>query len=347
MLTSIAKLQLPYRAFYTSVSGDGRRFAACSPSGTCRLFDNDLRQLDEIELGAGVAWVQLDESGALLLVGFASHIDGYSTSGNTSRSFQLSIPETSFQCCVFNTEEQVLCVASWDKGPRISALELGAWRRIAEAPLPARGGAGYILVGHPEGQAMAAVAFSGQSEEWMFWAHYAHGGLRVYEQPEIEDVALPCFHPTGRELVSFHERLGLCRIGFPSGDLIASVTPEQAFPDNSEDVFSYDIHFLDDNRLLVWQASLSLYEFDLKTLTCIRAVLTGADGMTFGEDHFFSGRSWPLADGRLLTSDCLHDRDYRNWSDNRRLWDASTLFGRTSAPDPGRPYTEQLLTLGE
>jgi hypothetical protein len=196
MLKSIAQLQLPDRPYHNSVSGDGRRFAACSPLGKRRSFDNDLRQLDEIDLGAGVDWVQLDESGALLLVGFVSHIDVYTTSGNISRLFDLPIPGTSFWCCVFNTDERVLCVASWDNEPRISALDLISGTRIAEAPLPDRGGAGYTLVGHPEGEAMAAVAFSGQSEEWMFWAHYARGRLRVYEKPEIEDVSFPCFHPT-------------------------------------------------------------------------------------------------------------------------------------------------------
>jgi hypothetical protein len=346
MLRSIAKLQLPDRPYHTSVSGDGRRFAACSPSGKCRLFDNDLRQLDEIKLGARVDWVQLDEAGALLLVGRASHVDGYGTAGNIHRSFQLSIPGTSGQCCVFNTDERVLCVASWDKEPRISAWDLISGRRIAEAPLPVRGGAGYTLVGHPEGEAMAAVAFSGQSEEWMFWTHYARGRLRVYEQPEVEGVAFPRFHPTGCELVSSHESLGLCRVGFPSGDVIASVQPEQAFPDNPEDGFSYEIHFLDDDRLLVRQEDLSLYEFDLVTLECRRAVLTGADGMTFGEDGFFSGESWPLAEGRLLTSDCKYYRKFHMFdkrTDTLRLWDASMLFGQVSAPDPARPYTEQLL----
>jgi hypothetical protein len=68
--------------------------------------------------------VQLDESGALLLVGFASHIDGYTASGNISRSLELSIPRTSSQCCLFNTDERMLSVASWDKGPKITALDL-------------------------------------------------------------------------------------------------------------------------------------------------------------------------------------------------------------------------------
>ena len=113
---------------------------------------------------------------------------------------------------------------------------------------------------------MAVIAYSGQSEEWMFWAHYARGKLRVFEQPEMEDIAFPCFHPTGREFVSYHERLGLSRMRFPSGELIASVQPEQAFPDNPEDTFSYHVHFFRDDRLLVWQYNLALYEFDLATL---------------------------------------------------------------------------------
>jgi hypothetical protein len=346
MLKSISKLQLPDRPWHTSVSGDGRRFAACTRSGKCRLFDDDLRQLDEIELGAGVEWVQLDESGALLLIGFTSHIAGYTTSGNISRSFVHSLPRWSFQSCVFNTDERTLCVALWDdEGPRISALDLISGRPIAEAPLPDRG-QGYTLVGHPEGEAMAAVAFSGSGEEWMFWAHYAHGRLRVYEQPEIEDVCCPCFHPTGRELVSCQKSFGLCRVRFPSGDVIASIQTEQAFPDKSEYAFSYDMHFLNDDRLLVWQECLSLYEFDLESLSCVRAVLTGADGLTFGEDRFYSGRSWQLADGRLLTSDSKHDQKFRDPTDTLRLWDASTLFGRASAPDPARPYTAQLLAHG-
>ena len=97
----------------------------------------------------------------------------------------------------------------------------------------------------------------------------------------------------------------------------------------------------------MWQQDLSLYEFDLETLNCIRPVLTGADGMTFGNDHFFSGGSSPLADGRLFTADCKHDQKFENRTDTLRLWDASMLFGEASAPDPKRPYTKQLLTAGE
>jgi hypothetical protein len=349
VLKSISTLQLPDRPYHTAVSGDGQRFATCSPTGTFRLFDDGLRQLDEIELGAGVEWLQLDETGVLLLLGFANHIDGYTTAGNLSPSFDLSVPGTSVASCVFHGEEGVLCVASWEweKEPRISAWDFISRRCIAALPLPDRGGAGYCLVGHPEGEAMAAVAFSGQSEEWMFWAHYARGRLRVYEQPEMEHVAFPHFHPTGRELVSTHESRGLCRVQFPSGKVIVSIQPEEAFSDNLVDAFSYDLHFLDDDRLLVWQQDLSLYEFDLETLNCIRPVLTGADGMTFGDDHFFSGGSWSLAGGRLLTADCKHDQKFRHRTETLRLWDASALFGRASALDPERPYTKQLLATGE
>jgi hypothetical protein len=237
-------------------------------------------------------------------------------------------------------------VASWDREPKLSAWDLNSLTLIAEASLPGRGGAGYNLVPHPEGEAMAAIAYSGQGEEWMFWTHYARGQLRVFCQPEIEDVAFPCFHPTGRELVSNHERLGLCRMRFPSGELIASIQPEQAFPDNPEDHFSYYIHFLRDDRLLAWQECLALYEFDLVTLRPTAAVLTGVEGMTFGENRFFSGQSWKLAGGRLLTSDSHHDQGFKNRQDTLRLWDASKLCGPLSAPDPARPYTQELFAMG-
>jgi hypothetical protein len=234
-------------------------------------------------------------------------------------------------------------VASWDREPKLTAWDLKSSASIDEVLLPARGGGGYNLVPHPEGEAMAAIAYSGQSEEWIFWAHYARGRLRVFEQPEIEDVSFPRFHPTGREFVSHHERLGLCRMQFPSGELIASVQPEEAFPDNQEDVFSYEMHFLRDDRFLTWQACLTLYEFDLKTLRPTATVLRGVEGMTFGEDHFFSGESWLLAGGRLLTSDCHHDRSFKKRTDTLRLWDASELTGQVSLPDPARPYTKEML----
>ena len=353
MLKPICKLiisaqQFPHdRAFFhTAVSTDGRRFVACSKVGTCRLFDMDLRQLDEIDLGTGVRWVQLDETGGQLFVGFHGHIDGYVTAGNVSRFLRLTAVRTSTECCVCNRDEPVICVASWDKKPIISAWDITSTTLIAEEPLPIRGGAGYSLVPHPEGEAMAAVAFSGQSEEWMFWTHYAHGRLRVFDQPEIEGVSFPCFHPTGRELVSHHERLGLCRMRFPTGDLIASVQPEEAFSSTPQDHFSYYFHFSQDDRLLVWQESLALHEFDLTTLRPTRTVLTGAEGMTFGEDHFFSGQSWQLAGGRLLTSDTLYDTKFKNRTHALRLWDASELFGPVTAPDPARPYTKQLLARG-
>ncbi len=193
---------------------------------------------------------------------------------------------------------------------------------------------------------MAAIAFSGQSEEWMFWAHYAHGRLQVFSRPEIEGVSLPWFHPTGREFVSQHDSLGLCRMRFPSGDLIASVKPEQAFPENPQDGFSYDVHFLGDDRLLAWQCNLALYQFDLATLRRIDVVLKGAEGMTFGEDRFFSGQSWQLAGGRLLTSDSYHDQGSRSRTYTLRLWDASELYGGVSIPDPTSPFTRLLLGSG-
>jgi hypothetical protein len=346
MLKPIGKLQLTDRPYHTSVSDDGRRFAACVQSGKCRFFDNDLRQLDEIDLGVGVAWVQLNETGSILLVGFQDHINGYATVGNIAALFRLPVRRTSGLCCVFKSDEQALCVASWDREPKLAVWDLRSSTTIAESLLPDRGGAGYFLVPNPEGEAMAAVAYSGQSEEWMFWAHYAHGQLRVFSQPVIEDVAFPRFHPTGSEFVSYYERVGLCRMRFPSGKLIASVQPEQAFPENPEDAFSYDIHFFRNDRMLVWQCNLALYEFDLATLRPTAVVLTGVDGITFGKEHFFSEQSWQLAGGRLLTSDCHHDKKFKNRTDTLRLWDASKLCGQISQPDPARPYTQELLAIG-
>jgi len=343
MLAQIRQVRLPDRPFHTSVSGDGRRYVACSPEGRCRLFNEDLRQLDEIDLGAGVEWVQLDECGAMLLVGFSSHIDGFTASPNVSHSFKLAVSGTSFQSCVFRSDEQVLLIASLGDEPVISAWDLKAGAVIVAHALPYRDCAGYCLVPHPEGEAVAAVAYSGQSEEWMFWAHYSKGHLRVFERPGIEGVRFPVFHPTGREIVSSHESLGLCRGRFPEGDVIASVTSEEAFPDNPDDVFSNDIHFTGDDRFLVWQDGLALYEFDLTTLRPMCTILAGVEGMTFGEGRFFSGPSWRLADDRLLTTDCLHDARFRNRTDTLRLWDASSVFAPVSPPDPARPYTKRLL----
>lgn len=337
MLRPIRKLQLADRPYHTSVSDDGTCFAACAPSGKCWLFDNDLTQLDVANFGAGVIWVQLNESGSLLLVGYESHIDGYATAGNIAPVFKLPAPGTSGPCCAFKSDEQALCVASWDREPKLTAWNINSSTVIDEVLLPDRGGGGYMLAPHPDGEAMAAIAYSGQSEEWMFWAHYARRLLRVFGQPEIEDVSFPCFHPTGREFVSHHERLGLCRMRFPSGELIASVRPEEAFPDNPDDTFSYDMHFLRDDRLLAWQCDLALYEFDLATLRPITPLLTGVDGMTFGEDHFFSEGSWQLAGDRLLTSDCHHDKAFKNRTDTLRLWDASELLDLPSDLTPPPP----------
>jgi hypothetical protein len=343
MLKPIRKLQFPGRPYHASVSDDGRRFAACTPSGKCRLFDNDLSQLDEVNLGANVAWLQLNPTGSILLVGFRDRIDGFTTDGNIVPSFKLAVQGTSGPCCAFSSHEPVICVASWDHEPRLTAWDPNSSTKIDEIVLPNRGGEGYILTPHPEGEAMALIAYSGQSEEWMFWAHYARGKLRVFSQPEIEGVAFPCFHPTGREIVSYHERLGLARMQFPSGELIASVEPEQAFP--SEDMFSYDVHFLRDDRFVAWQCNLAFYEFDLETLRPTATVLEGAEGMTFGEDRFFSERSWKLASCRLLTSDCHHDKGFKRRTDTLRLWDASGLSGQLSRPDPALPYTQELLSL--
>jgi hypothetical protein len=262
-----------------------------------------------------------------------------------SRLFTLAVAGTSGPCCSFRSCDQEICVVSWDREPKLTAWDLETGAIIDEALLPDKGGAGYNLVPHPEGEAMALVAYSGQSEEWLYWARFTGRQLQVFRQPEIMDVALPWFHPTGREFVSYHDTLGLARMRFPSGDLIASVTPEQSLADGSEDAFSYQLHFLRDDRFLVWQSNLALYEFDLITLRPTATVLTGADGIQFGEDRFFSESSWLLAGQRLLTSDCHYDRAFKHRTDTLRLWDASNLSGPLSSPDPLRPYTRELKSL--
>lgn len=192
---------------------------------------------------------------------------------------------------------------------------------------------------------MAAIAFSGQNEEWLFWVHYRSGGFRVFDQPEIEEVSLPNFDPSGAEFVSHHESLGLCRMRFPTGEVIGSVRSEDAFPDNPGDAFGYDMHYLGSDRLLVWQMDLGLYEFDLNTLRPMRCVLSGVGGRTFGEDGFFSGQSWRMSGVRLLTSDVLFDGSFRNRATTLRLWDASALYGPSVSFDPTRPLTKELLAM--
>ena len=349
MLTQIRSLRLPIKGLYTSVSDDGRRLVVYSRDGICRLFDDDLRQLDEIEFEDGAEWVKLDESGSQLLVGHESHIDAYTTLGNFSHSFRLAAPGTStVDCCVFKSDERVLCVASLDKTAKLSAWDIASRAIIAEKPLPCGNwAAGYELVSHPEGEAMVVAAYSGQSEELAVWAHYARGCLKVYDSPQIADVAIPCFHPTGREFVSHHETLGLCRVRFPTGELITSVPWQYAFPDNPDYEFSYQALFSRDDRVLVWQAQFALYEFDLDTLLPVRTVLAGADGKTFGEHGFYSGSCWRMAGNRLLTSDYQHEPSADSL-ETLRLWDASSLFGPMSRPDlVARPYTTQLLAGGE
>ena len=340
MLIPIRHLSVPDGRVHFSASGDGHHFAICTPSGNCRLFDHDLIQTCEIEVGGGVEWIQLADTGRFILAGRATRIDGYALSGDNSPRFSLPVSGTSFACCAFRDNDEVLCVASWDREPILSAWNLRSSLRIAQAALPSRGGGGYSLISHPEGEAMAAIAFSGQSEEWMFWTHYSHCRLRVCERPEVLDISFPCFHPSGREFVSRHEALGLCRMKFPTAELIGSVQPKDAFPENPEDTFSYNVHFLRDDRFLVAQECLALYEFDLATLRPTQIVLSGADGMTFGKGGFFFGQSWQLAGGRLLTSDRLYDGKLRHRT--LRLWDASMLCGPIASPDPARPYTRQL-----
>ena len=86
-----------------------------------------------------------------------------------------------------------------DDEPRIAAWDLISRRYIAEAPLPQCGGVGYSLVGHPEGEAMAAVASAGRVTTGCSGL-ITPAVACVYEHPEMEDVAFPRFRPTGREL---------------------------------------------------------------------------------------------------------------------------------------------------
>ena len=95
-----------------------------------------------------------------------------------------------------------------------------------------------------------------------------------------------------------------------------------------------------------WQEDLSLYEFDLDTLRPTRRVLEGVGGKTFGQGRFYSGQSWAMAGGRLLTTDREFDEDFRGATTTLRLWDASALYGPQVKCDPARPLTRKLLELG-
>jgi hypothetical protein len=127
--------------------------------------------------------------------------------------------------------------------------------------------------------------------------------------------------------------------------MLASVQPEEAFPDNPDALFSYDAHFTRDDRVLVQQDGGALYEFDLATLRPIRTVLAGAEGLVFGSNHFYCGGSFRLARDRLLTTDSQFQPKGTDKSMTLRLWDASMLFGSNSSFDPSRPYTRQLLAM--
>jgi hypothetical protein len=332
-----------------AASADGRRFVAWSGAGGCVLFDDGLREVARLDVGSRAQSVQLNDDGSLLVVGVGDAIEAYDLGRGGKRARALTLPVRgawSVWPCAFVRDEPVVCVASWDREPVLGAYDLRSGELRAEHPLPKRGGEGYWLVRHPEGEAMAAVAYSGQGEEWMFWAHYRAGRLRVFETPEIRDVSLPNFDPAGGEFLSHHESLGLCRMRFPGGELIGSVRHEEAFPENPGDQFGYDVHYLDAGRVLVWQTCLALYEFDLDTMRPTRRVLGGVEGKTFGRGGFFSGQSWPMAGNRLLTSDRQFDEDFRGARTTLRLWDASALYGPQAKCDPARPFTGKLLELG-
>jgi hypothetical protein len=117
MLRPIRKVCLAERPYYTAVSGDGQRFAACARSGKCWFFDNNLKQLDETQLGPGIQWIQLNKTGSEILVGFDNRIDAFNTTGNIAAAFALPVRGATGSCCAMGSNEQVLCVASWDLGP--------------------------------------------------------------------------------------------------------------------------------------------------------------------------------------------------------------------------------------
>ena len=350
MLTPVRDIRLdPEGKYHFSAEAGGARFVACTSTGRCSVLTADLEPVCSGDLGADVEWVQLDPLGERLLVGRAAGVDVYTVDDVLRHSATLPIAATSFGCCAFVHEPNVVCVANWDGEPELAAWDLESAKVITHASLPDRGGEGYSLIAHPEGEALAAVAISGQSEEWMFWAHYDRGRLRVFDRPEIEDVSRPVFHPAGGHFVSHHERLGLCHMRFPTGQLIGSVTPEQAWPESPDDVFSYDFHFVGDRGLLGWQADLALYEFDLATLRPVRCLLTGIGDRRFGEGRFYSGQSWVLAGRRLLTTDRLFNPGpFRPLEYSLRSWDLSGLYRGESCPRPDadRPFTRALLDTG-
>src|ERR1044071_1439193 len=117
MLKLIRSLALPDQLHCCAVSADGRRVVACSKSGACYLFDQELRELDQMGPQAKVEWVQLNDDGSLLLLGFSDHIDGYNLAGGISRLLTFPIAGTSLFPCVFSSHEPVVCIASWDRDP--------------------------------------------------------------------------------------------------------------------------------------------------------------------------------------------------------------------------------------
>jgi hypothetical protein len=340
------------RPFRITADGAGRTVVTCSDEGQCNVLSvnsDGLSLAGAFDLGRGVTWVALDPRAERLAVGFATHIELYEFP--TFRPVaRLDVVRASN--CIFLDHGRSLCTAGEGRGPSGIGMQLELWdratpRAVAWEPLPRRG-YDYMLFPHPEGEVVAAVAFSGQHEEWMFWAHCGDGRVRVFEQAKIQDVPLPCFHPAGDEFLAVHEQLGLCRMRFPCGDVIDSLLPENAFPDEDgidpEDRhFGYDMCYVSDDSALIHDTDRGLYRLELDPLNVADPVLTHIDGAAVGLDGFFLSGFQCLSGKLLLTTELHVGTRFSGLTWGLRLWDASSLFGPLTGPDRRHPNTAALI----
>jgi hypothetical protein len=299
------------------------------------------------EVGRDVRWVSFAPSDNLLLVGFPTSIHAFNLP-DLIPTGQV-IPSVETHGCVFSGGGTLLCTAGESRSGYDAQLwDVLAGRLVKTQSLPFRSSfQGYHLLPHPEAQIAAAVAFSGQSEEWMYWVDCAPDTFRVYNEPEIEGVPLPCFHPAGSEFLSAHESLGLCRMRFPTGEVIGSVQPGDAFPpepgaDPEDRHFGYDICYLSDNSALVQDEEAGLYRVDLETMRIVDPVLAEIEGHRLGRDTIFLGGFHQVPGQRLLTREFRYTPKFESRPTTLRLWDASSLFGPLQTTSPDCAFTQLL-----
>jgi hypothetical protein len=235
----------------------------------------------------------------------------------------------------------------------VEVTECDGWRVVATVEFKAKEDGGWFLVPHPEGKVVGLWLGAGQDGQWLYWSGIEDGCLHVEKEPSLAATGPPVFHPAGGEFLADDVDEGsLRRHRFPSGEVVGVLSEADAYSSGDTDEDPEELgevsHYISDDRALILSNKYGIWAVDLGTMRIEGELLLegrrpkphrvsgNKKELLYGDvEHFVL-----LTEGRLLTV-------HRNWIEKPqnpdyelRVWDATSICKKMSAPAGDRPYTK-------